>query len=151
MKVSDLTSVRHIIDDNQMFPSEYLDGMAEGYLNSSSEELWFVAEDPAAGVVAIAYCAPERMTNGSWNLLLIAVLKQYQGQGVGSRLIQFTENVLRQNNARILLVETSGMPEYKLTRAFYPQCGYQQIAVIPDYYDQDDDKIVFCKSLISQP
>ncbi len=148
MKISDLSAVRQIVDDNQMFPSEYIDGMAEGYLKNSSEERWFVAEHPAEGVIAIAYCAPERMTNGSWNLLLIAVFKQHQGKGVGSQLIQFVENELKQNNARLLLVETSGMPEYQLTRAFYPQCGYQQIAVIPDYYDQGDDKIVFCKSLI---
>ncbi|WP_395341673.1 hypothetical protein PN836_019815 [Ningiella sp. W23] len=57
------------------------------------------------------------------------------------------EQTLTINRARILLVETSGLPEYQLTRNFYPKCGYTQVAVIPEYYDEGDDKVVFWKSL----
>lgn len=148
MKKSDLSSVKQIIDNNQMFPSEYIDGMAESYLRGESEERWFVVEDDTGSVISIAYCAPERMTNGTWNLLLIAVLKQYQGVGVGAQLMQYLETQLKQLNVRVLLVETSGLPEYELTRMFYPKCGYKQIAVIPAYYDDGDDKVVYWKSLV---
>ncbi|KKL02489.1 hypothetical protein SD53_04435 [Rheinheimera mesophila] len=146
MKKSDLTAVKHIVDNNQMFPSEYLDEMTSGYFNKKSEELWFVVQADDQ-LLAVAFCAPERMTAGTWNLLLIAVLKTHQGQGIGAQLMAFVEAKLRSLTARVLLVETSGMPEYQLTRAFYPQCGYQQVAVIPEFYDIGDDKVVFWKSL----
>ncbi len=147
MKKSDLPKVKLIVDDNQMFPSEFLDDMASGYLNGVSEELWFVADTDDDEIIAIAFCAPERMTEGTWNLLLIAVLKKYQGIGIGADLMGFVENKLQTLLARVLLVETSGMPNYERTRAFYPKCGYTQVAVIPGYYDEGDDKIVFWKSL----
>lgn len=149
LKTSDLKSVKQIIDENQMFPSEYLDDMASGFLNSDKEELWFVSETERKEVIAIAYCAPEHMTEGTWNLLLIAVSKNSQGRGIGSDLIAHIEQELVLKGARILLVETSGLPEYELTRKFYPKCGYTQIAVIPEYYDTDDDKVIFWKSLKS--
>ena len=87
------------------------------------------------------------MTGGTWNLLLIAVLKAHQGIGIGGELMTHVESVLSKQDVRILLVETSGLPEYRLTREFYPKCGYTQVAVIPEYYDEGDDKVVFLKSL----
>jgi len=148
-KKSDLNSVKQIINDNQMFPSEYLDDMVSGFLNKETEELWYVSETKTKEIIAIAYCAPERMTEGTWNLLLIAVSKNVQGLGVGNDLIKHVEQDLIFKDARILLVETSGLPDYELTRKFYPKCGYTQVAVIPEYYDNGDDKIVFWKLLKS--
>ena len=144
---SDLSPVKKIIDDNQMFPSEYLDEMTAGYFSQQAQELWFVAETEQGQVNAIAYCAPERMTEGTWNLLLIAVDKSEQGAGVGTQLMAFVEARLTEMETRVLLVETSGLPEYALTRRFYPKVGYKQVAVIPEYYDKGDDKVVFWKSL----
>jgi GNAT superfamily N-acetyltransferase len=149
MNKSDLLKVKSIIDDNQMFPSEFLDEMTLGYFDQETAEMWFVVEQEEAGVIAIAYCSPERMTEGTWNLLLIAVLRQFQGCGVGTKLMTFIEDKLKKLAVRVLLVETSGLPEYELTRDFYPKCGYKQVAVIPEYYDAGDDKVVFWKHLIS--
>ena len=148
MNKSDIPKVKSIIDDNQMFPSEYLDEMTSGYFEQETREMWFVVEHKEAGVIAVAFCSPERMTEGTWNLLLIAALRQFQGSGIGSKLMTFTEDKLKKLSVRVLLVETSGLPEYKLTRDFYPKCGYKQVAVIPEYYDAGDDKVVFWKHLV---
>lgn len=144
---SDLPAVKLIIDDNQMFPSEFIDEMTQAFFAQESEEKWFVTEDSEKQVVGCAYCSPEKMTEGTWNLLLIAVLKTHQGNGIGKNLMQYAEFTLNSKNVRVLLVETSSLPEYKLTREFYPKCGYLQVAVIPEYYDKGDDKVVFWKSL----
>jgi GNAT superfamily N-acetyltransferase len=145
----DFLKVKSIIDDNQMFPSVFLDEMTLGYFDQETAEMWFVLEQEEAGVIAIDYCSPERMTESTWNLLLIAVLRQFQGCGVGTKLMTFIEDKLKKLAVRVLLVETSGLPEYELTRDFYPKCGYKQVAVIPEYYDAGDDKVVFWKHLIS--
>lgn len=144
---SDLPAIKKIIDENQMFPSEFLDEMTEGYLTQQASEFWFVSENQLGNINAVAYCAPERMTEGTWNLLLIAVSKSEQGSGVGTRLMSHVEQSLIEINTRVLLVETSGLPEYQLTREFYPKVGYKQVAIIPEYYDKGDDKVVFWKSL----
>ncbi|MDO6445361.1 GNAT family N-acetyltransferase [Colwellia sp. 1_MG-2023] len=144
----DLPTVKQIIDETEMFPSEMLDEMTAPFFdhtNSDNEDLWFVAcsDQP----VAIAYCAPERMTDGTWNLLLIAVSPKCQGLGVGKKFMVFLEQQIQNIPGRILLVETSGLPEFAITRNFYPQCGYTQVACIPDFYEAGDDKIVFLKKL----
>jgi len=147
LKKSDLNSAKQIIDENQMFPSEYLNEMVSGFLEQKTDELWFVSETKEKNVISIAYCSPERMTDGTWNLLLIAVSRKAQGQGVGSDLMEYIEQDLIIKKARILLVETSSLPNYELTRKFYPKCGYTQIAVIPEFFGKGDDKVVFWKSL----
>lgn len=146
-KKSDLKQAKQIVDENHMFPSAYLDDMVSGFLNIETEELWFVSETEAGEVVSLAYCAPERMTEGTWNLLLIAVASKMQGQGIGGEIIKYVEQTLASKQVRILLVETSGLPDYQLTRQFYPKYGYTQVARIPEYYGHGDDKIVFWKSL----
>ncbi len=88
-----------------------------------------------------------RMTDGTWNLYLIAVRPDRQGQGRGGALLRHVEQALAVRGARILLVETSGLPALERTRAFYRKCGYDQEARIRDFYKAGDDKIVFRKAL----
>ena len=98
-------------------------------------------------VQGVAYCAPETMTNGTWNLLLIAVHSDQQGLGFGKQLMSFVEDTLKTMGVRVLLVETSGTDDFARTRSFYENIGYTSEARIRDYYDAGDDKIVFRKAL----
>jgi len=142
----DLKAIKAVIDATELFPSEYLDGMFSG--NSESEagqEFWLTYDDN--GPQALAYCAPEQMTNGTWNLLLIAVHPDRQGEGIGRLLMSHVETLLRNLGVRVLLVETSGTDDFLKTRSFYEQIGYDNEACIRDYYDAGDDKIIFRKTL----
>lgn len=110
-----------------------------------NSELWFTDEDH--GPVGVAYCAPERMTSGTWNLLFIAIHPDQQGKGRGTALIHQVEQTLMAQGVRLLLVETSGVPDFEPTRQFYRHCGYEEEARIREFYDAGDDKIVFRKAL----
>lgn len=57
------------------------------------------------------------------------------------------EQLLASQNQRVLLVETSALPEFDRTRAFYTQCGYTEEARIRDFYQAGEDKVVFWKKL----
>lgn len=48
---------------------------------------------------------------------------------------------------RMLLVETSGLPDFERTRRFYMKCGCEEEARIRDFYTTGDDKVVFRKVL----
>lgn len=146
MERGDLPTMKEIIDRNALFPGDMLDDMVATYLDGSkTPELWFVATDTS--VKALAYCAPERMTDGTWNLYLIAVDPADQGQGLGSALITHVETVLAAQGQRVLLVETSALPGFERTRQFYLKNGYTLEARIRDFYTGGEDKIVFHKAL----
>lgn len=143
---NDLNDVKTIIDLNQMFPSDMLYDMVSPFFEDDDcEEFWLVLGDEKP--LGIAYCAPEKMTEGTWNLLLIAIHPEHHGCGLGSKLIADVEQKLAAQKQRILLVETSGLPDFELTRKFYHKCHYEQQACIRDYYEDGDDKIVFWKRL----
>ena len=57
------------------------------------------------------------------------------------------EKEIRRQHGRILLVETSSLPHYDLTRQFYRKLDYEQDAVVRDYYSDGDDMVIFRKRL----
>jgi ribosomal protein S18 acetylase RimI-like enzyme len=143
---NDLPALKAVIDASELFPSDMLDAMIDPYLSGqASDEFWLTDDD--GGPIAVAYYVPERLTEGTWNLLLIAVHPDYQGQGRGAALLRHVEHALTVRGERLLLVETSGLPSFAGTRAFYHRCGYHEEARIRDYYQAGEDKIVFRKAL----
>lgn len=146
MRAEDLPALRSVIDSTGLFPGEMVDDMATPFLiGSDSTDRWLTLDDGEP--IGLAYFAPERMTDGTWNLLLIAVHSDRQGQGLGGRLITAVEQALAGDGQRVLLVETSGLPEFERTRAFYDGRGYRREAVIRDFYQAGEDKVVFWKRL----
>jgi ribosomal protein S18 acetylase RimI-like enzyme len=146
---ADLPALKAVIDATGLFSGEMLELMAAQHLEGVHPEIWLTAE--AEAPVALAYAAPERMTEGCWNLLLIAVHPDRQGQGIGSRLTEAVEAELTAMKARVLLVETSSLPPFAPTRRFYQQRGYGEEARIRDFYQDREDKIVFRKALTPAP
>ncbi|NJK57133.1 MAG: GNAT family N-acetyltransferase [Pleurocapsa sp. SU_5_0] len=143
---NDLPDLKVVIEANDLFPSDMLDEMISGYFNQKSEsEYWFTYEDSKP--VAIAYCGLERMTEGTWNLYLIAVHPDYQGQGLGTSMLHYIEQMLTARGERVMLVETSSLGTFEGTREFYRKCGYDEEARIREFYQAGEDKIVFRKSL----
>jgi len=146
---SDVAALKGIIDATDLFPSELLEDMIAPFFGVPCEERWLtaVAADALAGV---AYFVRERMTEGTWNLLLTAVHPNLQRRGIGTELMRFIEDTLTANGERILIVETSGLPAFLSTREFYQHIGYEEEARIRDFYKSGEDKVVFRKTLSSK-
>lgn len=143
----DIPHLKNVIDSTGLFPSELLDDMIADYFNNpNSSDIWLTLELDEVPVV-VAYCAPERLTSGTYNLYLIAVLKDHQGKGLGATMMQYIEQLLKKQGQRVLLVETSGLPEFESTRRFYDKSNYQRAAVIREFYQEGEDKIIFWKKL----
>jgi len=142
----DLAQIGQIADVTGLFPAEYLDDMIAGYFDGSKPDIWFVYEQGGA-VISFGFCEPERMTEGTWNLLAIGVLPANQGSGVGTVMMQFIERRLAEQGERVLLVETMSGPELAATRKFYQKIGYIEEARIREFYEAGADKIIYWKHL----
>ncbi len=142
----DIPQIKIIADATELFPSELLDRMIAGYFDRSKVDLWFVSELDGKAV-SFGFCEPERMTEGTWNLLAIGVLPEKQSAGIGAAMMRYLEDQLRDRDARILLVETMGTPDFERTRAFYRKNGYVEEARIREFYEAGADKVVFWKHL----
>ncbi|WP_138497414.1 GNAT family N-acetyltransferase [Nostoc sp. PA-18-2419] len=114
---------------------------------TDNQGVWFTDYDNEP--VGVAYAAPERMTEGTWNLYLIAIHPVRQRQGRGAFLLHHVEQMLANKGERMLLVETSGLKDFEYVRAFYRKSGYEEEARIREFYKLGDDKVIFRKALVS--
>ncbi len=143
----DIPNLKSVLDETGLFPSEMLEEMLRGFLSDDlSEDLWLSCLDEGK-VIGFCYAVPETMTDGTWNMLAIAVLPSRQGGGIGGAIVRQLEDELRKRGQRLLIVDTSGRDEFAPTRGFYRKNGYREEARIRDFWTAGDDKIVFSKSL----
>ena len=70
-------------------------------------------------------------------------LKQVIPTGGTTRVDEMTVN----ENGRLLLLETSSLPSYDLTRRFYVKHGYYTAATVKDFYADGHDKVIYGKRL----
>ncbi|MCI0461571.1 MAG: GNAT family N-acetyltransferase [Gemmataceae bacterium] len=106
-----------------------------------------VTHEQDGQVIGFAYYAPAAMTDRTWYLYWIAVNKPIQAKGIGTALLHHAEDDVRQAQGRLFLIETSSLPHYEPTRRFYLKHGYEQAAVLRDYYADGDDMVIFHKRL----
>ena len=106
-----------------------------------------VALETDGKVVGFAYFAAAAMTDRTWSLWWIVVDHGVQARGIGGELLRYVEAVVRAASGRQLVIETSSLPKYELTRRFYLKYGYSQIAAVKDFYADSDDMLFFCKRM----
>jgi ribosomal protein S18 acetylase RimI-like enzyme len=87
------------------------------------------------------------MTQGTIDLYWIVVSPSFQGKGVGSKLVDYLEEVAKGMKGRMILAETSSIPSYQKTLAFYVRNGFKEEARVLDYYSPGNDRITFCKRI----
>lgn len=147
---ADATTVRELAVSSGLFPAEagwFLDKMMADYFGGNQAEGHRCVIDEDDAPLGVAYYEPALATDRTWYLTMIGVRHDYQGQGRGAALMRYVEDNLRTEGQRILLVETSGVAEFALTRQFYVKCGYEEEARVRDYYAVGDDMVLFRKVL----
>jgi ribosomal protein S18 acetylase RimI-like enzyme len=145
-------AIRQIAADTGVFNAEEVQCVAdiwEEYLRLGIETsgYTFFVEREGDDVLGFVCVGPRSLTDRVYDLYWIAVDPRAQGEGVGRRLIQQAEEAVRAQGGRILVIETSGTPEYAGTRAFYSSMGYQHEATLRDLYADGDDLLIFTKRL----
>lgn len=146
LEAADLDALAEVVDATGLFPPEMLPDLTAGFLAGDGSDRWVTCTLKRVPV-GLCYARPEDMADRVWNMLALAVAPRRQGQGLGGQLVRRLEDDLRASGQRLLIVDTSGTPDFARTRAFYQAHGYVERARIPDYWSEGDDKVTFAKRL----
>jgi ribosomal protein S18 acetylase RimI-like enzyme len=113
---------------------------------TASEYLFLFAEsaDKIAGYVCYG---PVSMAQGRFELYWIAVDASRRGQGIGKLLLGRAEAHMRELGGKYVYSETSSRDAYRPTQEFYGKQGFREVARVPLFYADDDDKVIFMKTL----
>ncbi len=84
----------------------------------------------------------------SFDLYWIATHKDHMNRGIGRELLKESESAIYLMGGHAIYVETSSRELYEPTRAFYENNEYFIKSHYENFYDEDDDKIVYVKYLI---
>ncbi|MDJ0741689.1 MAG: GNAT family N-acetyltransferase [Gammaproteobacteria bacterium] len=122
---------------------EHVRAALDEHLAEPGRSLWYTAIDDEP--VGVAYCAPEPVARGTWNLLMLWLKPGHERQGHGRALVRRIEQELRDRGARLLIVETSRQDAFAAARSFYSALGFVLEAEIKDFFDAGDDKLVYTK------
>ncbi len=119
------------------------DRLAKG----TASEYLFLFADAGDTIAGYACYGPVTMAQGRFELYWIAVDDARRGQGVGRLLLERAEAHMRELGGRYVYSETSSRELYRPTREFYLNQGYREVARVPLFYADDDDKVIFMKTL----
>jgi GNAT superfamily N-acetyltransferase len=83
----------------------------------------------------------------SFDIYWIATRAGIQGKGIGTTLLHEAEEAVRSMGGKSIFLETSSKDLYEPTRRFYLRNGYSVEAVLEEFYDIGDDKVILRKRL----
>ncbi|NOU48805.1 MAG: GNAT family N-acetyltransferase [Bacteroidales bacterium] len=86
-------------------------------------------------------------TDGSYDLYWIAVDDKLRGKGIGKAILEKVMTVVKLENGRQLIAETSSLSKYLPTREFYLHQGFTMVATVPDFFRVGDDKVFFVRKV----
>ncbi|MBL7112226.1 MAG: GNAT family N-acetyltransferase [Bacteroidales bacterium] len=81
----------------------------------------------------------------SYDLYWIVTHSDFMNQGIGRKILGETERLIRESGGTGIYVETSSKDQYAPTRAFYERNSYLLKARFENFYDLNDDKLVYVK------
>ena len=143
--MEDMEALQIVLEETGLFPPDLLPEMLAA---SEGEDGGFWLSGLVEGTaMGLCHAKPEQLTEGTWNMLALAVRPDVQGQGLGQALVAGAEACLRERGQRLLIVETSGTAGYAQARRFYAQAGYAEEARIRDFWAAGDDKVILRKAL----
>lgn len=90
---------------------------------------------------------PIPCTVSAHDIYWVAVHPDFQGRGLGRRLLRDAERAIADAGGTGIYVETASRVQYASTRAFYENCGFRVASVIDDYYAPGDGKVTYVKNL----
>ena len=147
----DVDSILNIVKSSGFFSTEEVEMavelVQENLSKGESSGYYFLFVEFSERVVGYSCYGPIPCTKESYDLYWIAVLHDFRSRGIGRELLERTEKKIEEMGGKRIYVDTSSRDQYEPTRSFYRAGGYEQEAVLKDFYSPGDDKIIYVKQL----
>jgi ribosomal protein S18 acetylase RimI-like enzyme len=120
--------------------------LSDAFADPSRGYLFLEERLPGGKLAGFAVFGRAPMTDWAWDLYWIVVERPLQGLGIGRKMLEKLEEIALAITGKVILrVETSGRKEYEKQRKFYLAAGFQETGRIPDFYEEGDDLVTYCK------
>ncbi|HSV89428.1 MAG TPA: GNAT family N-acetyltransferase [Bacteroidales bacterium] len=147
----DRENIREITESTGFFRPDEVDVAVEladeALLKGTDSGYHFIIAEIDGKGMGFACYGHIACTIGSYDLYWIAVSEDFRGRGVGQLLLKSVETDVAALNGRKIYIETSSLEKYIPTQKFYKSAGYQLEAILEDFYQKGDNKLVFSKNL----
>jgi ribosomal protein S18 acetylase RimI-like enzyme len=121
----------------ELFDEYAADPLGSGY--------YFLTYREAGQVLGFACYGPTPLTQGTYDLYWICTARAAHQRGVGRALLLQVDEEVRAAGGRLIIISTSGGPDYAAARAFYERTGCALAGIIPDYYKPGDDLYLYSR------
>ena len=149
VKAFDIKAVGDIVKSTKFFNEEEIQvamELVEERVEKGEESGYeFIFAEINNNVVGYTCYGRIPCTKHSFDMYWIATHQDFQGLGIGKKLIDETEKAIKNLGRHGIYVETSTKDQYHPTRSFYLKMNYLQKAVFEDFYDKNDGKVVYIK------
>ncbi len=132
-----------------VFDTEEVDTVYELFdeyaADPSGSGYYFLSYREGEQVLGFACYGPTPLTEGTYDLYWICTAREAHQRGVGRALLRQVEAEVRAAGGRLIIISTSGSPDYAPARAFYLRTGCTLDGIIPDYYKPGDDLYLYSR------
>jgi GNAT superfamily N-acetyltransferase len=150
-EMRDIERVREIVESTKFFYDHEVEIAAELVEErikvGESSDYYFVFAELEGVTVAYSCFGPITMSKTSFDLYWIASHNDYRGKGIGKKVLEETCKQAKKMGCSIIIAETSGLPHYEPTRAFYKNNNFVLEARLKDFYAMGDDKLFYTKRI----
>ena len=147
----DVPRIRALVEITGFFRPDEIDIaaelVAERAAGGPGSGYRFVLAEQYGRLVGYICYGPVPCTVSSFDIYWIAVHPDFQGRGLGRRLLKDAERLISEEGGTRIYVDTSTKDQYASTRAFYEGCGYGTASVMDDFYAPGDGKVIYVKLL----
>jgi GNAT superfamily N-acetyltransferase len=147
----DIARVFEIVESTKFFYDHEVEIaaelVAERLAQGESTGYYFVFGEMDGVTVAYSCFGPITMSKTSFDLYWIATHNDYRGKGIGKKVLEETCKQAALMGCSIIIAETSGLPHYEPTRAFYNNNKFELEAKLRDFYTLGDDKLFYTKRI----
>ncbi len=147
----DINRVMEIVESTKFFYDHEVEIavelVTERLSQGESTGYYFVFAESDGITVAYSCFGPISMSKTSFDLYWIVTHNDYRGKGIGKKLLEETCREAKNMGCSIIIAETSGLPHYSPTRAFYENNRFILEARLKDFYAIGDDKLFYTKTL----
>lgn len=119
----------------------------EKYIGDSADQI-FIADKGADGYTGFI-CLGETGKDTA-EIAVMGVLKEYQRQGIGRRLMEKAKEIAASAGYSFIQVKTVRMgvyDEYDRTNLFYQGCGFKEFEVFPDLWGKENPCQIYIMAL----